>query len=81
MNTIKEDTSIDKIDNKQELRDSLKRSLLTNKTSKSLDEKILQSDYVNQNSANKYLDDWMNVSINDFLEECRYKSKSLDINK
>ena len=81
MNTIKEDTSIDKIDNTQELRDSLKRALLTNKTSKSLDEKRLQSDYVNQNSANKYFDDWMNVSINDFLEEFRQKSKSLDINK
>jgi|TARA_Y100000389_G_scaffold149648_1_gene149073 hypothetical protein len=81
MNTIKEDTSIDKIDNTQELRDSLKRALLTNKTSKSLDEKRLQSDYVNQNSANKYFDDWMNVSINVFLEEWRHKSKSLDINK
>lgn len=80
MNTIKEDISINEIDYEQELRESLKRSVLTNITSKSLDEKILQSDYVNQNSANKYLDDWIKVSISDFMKD-ETKSKSLDLKR
>ena len=69
MNTIKEDTSIDKIDNEQELTDSLKRSLLTNKISKSLDEKRLQSDYVFQNIVDTHLYQWIRVSINELTHE------------
>jgi hypothetical protein len=79
MNTIKEDSSINEVDYGQELRESLKRVLLINKTSKSLDEKLLQSDYVNQKSANKYLDDWIKVSISDFMKDETRKSKSLDL--
>ena len=71
MNTIKEDTSIDKIDNEQELTDSLKRSLLTNKISKSLDEKILQSDYVFQNIVDTHLYQWIRVSINELTHETK----------
>ena len=80
MNPIKEDIQINEVDYEQELRGSLNRALLTNKTSKSLDEKILQSDYVNQNSANKYLDDWIKVSISDFMKD-ETKSKSLDLKR
>lgn len=80
MNSIKEDIPINKVDYEQELRESLNRALLTNKTSKSLDEKILQSDYVFQNSVNAHLDQWIKVSINELTHETR-KSKSLDINK
>lgn len=71
MNTIKEDTSIDKIDNEQELTDSVKRSLLTNKISKSLDEKILQSDYVFQNIVDTHLYQWIRVSINELTHETK----------
>lgn len=80
MNSIKEDIPINKVDYEQELRESLNRSLLTNKTSKSLDEKILQSDYVFQNSVDAHLYQWIRVSINELTHETR-KSKSLDINK
>ena len=66
MNTIKEDTSIDKIDNEQELTDSVKRSLLTNKISKY---KILQSDYVFQNIVDTHLYQWIRVSINELTHE------------
>jgi len=80
MNSIKEDISINTVDYEQELRESLNRALLTNKTSKSLDEKILQSDYVFQNSVDAHLYQWIRVSINELTHETR-KSKSLDINK
>ena len=76
MNAISEDTSIDDIDFEQELKDNLKRSLLTNKISKSLDEKKIQSNYVLESTVNNYLDNWIKVSINDFSEK---RSKSLDL--
>jgi hypothetical protein len=69
MNSIKEDISINTVDYEQELRESLNRALLTNKTSKSLDEKILQSDYVFQNSVDAHLYQWIRVSINELTHE------------
>jgi hypothetical protein len=80
MNSIKEDIPINNVDYEQELRDSLNRALLTNKTSKSLDEKILQSDYVFQNSVDAHLYQWIRVSINELTHET-IKSKSLDLKR
>lgn len=80
MNPIKEDIQINEVDYEQELRGSLNRALLTNKTSKSLDEKILQSDYVFQNSVDAHLDQWIKVSINKLKDET-IKSKSLDLKR
>lgn len=80
MNPIKEDIQINEVDYEQELKESLNRALLTNKTSKSLDEKILQSDYVFQNSVNAHLYQWIKVSINELKDETR-KSKSLDLKR
>lgn len=74
MNTINECISIDKVNNLQELRASVKRATLANRTSKSLDEKNLQQEVVFQNSANAHLDDWIKSSINEIR-----KSKSLDL--
>lgn len=65
MNTINECISIDKVNNLQELRASEKRSTLANRTSKSLDEKILQQEVVFQNSVNAHLDDLIKSSINE----------------
>jgi len=78
MNAINEDISMDDIDFEQELKDNLKRSLLTNKISKSLDEKNVQLNYVLESTVNNYLDNWIKVSLNDFSEK---RSKSLDLSK
>lgn len=79
MNAINEDISMDDIDFEQELKDNLKRSLLTNKISKSLDEKNVQLNYVLESTVNNYLDNWIKVSMTEFTE--RIRSKSLDLSK